>query len=230
MLVVVAFISQKGGVGKSTLARALGAVAALTKIKVKIADLDPRQHTVASWQERRRENRTTPALQVVSFPTAAEAIDAGRSSDQLLILDAPAGTTNATLETARFADLIVQPSGPGIDDLDPAILLFHELVRAGVVRERLVMALCRVATKDEENRARAYVEKAGYRVLLGSIPERAAYRAAHNRGQAVTEIKLQALNDRTDALMGELLSLITEKVKLRVLAAKPTKQKGGSRA
>jgi chromosome partitioning protein len=229
MLVVVAFLSQKGGVGKSTLARALAAVAALTKIKVKIADLDPRQHTVASWQERRQESRTTPTLQVARFAMAAEAINAASSSDQLLILDAPAGTSNATLEIARVADLIVQPSGSGIDDLDPAILLFHELVRAGIGRERLMMALCRVGTKDEEHRARAYVEKAGYRVLSGSIPERAAYREAHNRGQAVTEVKLQALNERTDALMGELLSSITDRVKLRVLAAKTTAQKGGSR-
>ena len=40
MPVVVAFISQKGGVGKSTLARALGAVAASAGLKVRLADLD----------------------------------------------------------------------------------------------------------------------------------------------------------------------------------------------
>ena len=230
MLVVVAFLSQKGGVGKSTLARALAAVAALTRIKVKLADLDPRQHTVASWQERRQESRTAPALHVARYATAAEAIEAASSGDELLVLDAPAGTSNATLDIARSADLVVQPSGPSIDDLDPAILLFHELVRAGISRDRLVVALCRVATKDEENRARAYVQRAGYAVLSGSIPERAAYRDAHNRGQAVTETKLQALNERTDTLMGELLSMITDRVKLRVAAAKRTQQKGGRKA
>ncbi len=39
--VIVGFVSQKGGTGKSTLARALGAVVAGAGLKVKIADLDP---------------------------------------------------------------------------------------------------------------------------------------------------------------------------------------------
>ena len=150
MLVVVAFVSQKGGVGKSTLARALATVAAAARIKVKLADLDPRQQTVARWEERRQENEAGPALDVASFQTAAQAIQACGTSGELLIVDAPAGTSKATLEIAKHADLIVQPSGAGIDDLDPAIILFHELVREGVPLDRLVMALCRVATQVEE--------------------------------------------------------------------------------
>jgi chromosome partitioning protein len=220
MLVIVAFVSQKGGVGKSTLARALATVTAAYSIKVRLADLDPRQHTVASWQERRQDNRASPSLDVASFATVAEALAATSASDELLIIDAPAGTSHQTLEIARYADLVVQPTGAGIDDLDPAIILFHELVRAGVRRECLVMAFCRTSTEAEENAARAYVAKAGYPVLPGAIPERAAYREAHNRGQAVTETRLKALNARADALIGRLLSMITEKVKARVLAAK----------
>ncbi len=220
MLVIVAFVSQKGGVGKSTLARALAAVTAAYKIKVKVADLDPRQHTMASWQERREESKARPSLDVVNCATMAEAIKAASAKDELLIVDAPAGTTNQTLEIAEHVDLVVQPSGPGIDDLDPAIILFHELVRAGVPRERLVMALCRVGTKVEENAARSYIERAGYTVLPGSIPERAAYREAHNVGKAVTETTTKALNARADPLMARLLNIIKEKVRARVLAGK----------
>ena len=42
---MVAFISQKGGVGKSTLARALAREAAAGGLGVKIADLDTQQGT-----------------------------------------------------------------------------------------------------------------------------------------------------------------------------------------
>ena len=42
MPVIVAFVSQKGGVGKSTLARGLLAVAAHV-MKARLADLDPQQ-------------------------------------------------------------------------------------------------------------------------------------------------------------------------------------------
>jgi chromosome partitioning protein len=219
MPVIVGFVSQKGGVGKSTIARALAAVAAFAKIRVKVVDLDQAQQTIARWEERRDDNEAGPALRVVSAKTAAEAIGAAEENDQLLIIDAPARTSRGTFEIARQADLVVQPSGAGIDDLDPAIILFHELVRAGVPRERLVMALCRIATVAEEDAARAYVEKAGYAVLPGSIPERAAYREAHNRGQAVTEMQAHALNARTDALMERLLEIIGTTVKARVQAA-----------
>ena len=216
MLIVVAFMSQKGGVGKSTLARALAAVTVDYKIRVKLADLDPRQRTVATWQERRNDNRAGPRLEVISCGSIAEAMDKMSLRNELLIIDAPAGTSKHSLEIGNHADLVVQPSSASLDDLDPAITLFHELVRAGVPRDRLVMALCRVASQDEEKAARRYVEKAGYAVLDGSIPERAVYREAHDLGKAVTETKVNA---RADALMGHLLRLTTEKVRARVLAS-----------
>ena len=49
MVAVIAFVSQKGGVGKSTLARALAREAAASGLKVKVADLDPEQATIVDW-------------------------------------------------------------------------------------------------------------------------------------------------------------------------------------
>jgi chromosome partitioning protein len=43
MSLVIAFISQKGGVGKSTLARGLATFASQQGLKTKIADLDLQQ-------------------------------------------------------------------------------------------------------------------------------------------------------------------------------------------
>jgi len=42
---IIAFISQKGGVGKSTLARALVVEASHKKLHVLLADCDPQQAT-----------------------------------------------------------------------------------------------------------------------------------------------------------------------------------------
>src|SRR5689334_2142286 len=117
--VIVGFVSQKGGTGKSTLARALGAVVAAAGLRVKIADLDPQQATVTEWERIREENSTTPPIAVEAFRGAAEAIESAEK-DQLLIIDAPAGANRGTLEIAQAATLIVQPSGGSIDDLRPA--------------------------------------------------------------------------------------------------------------
>src|SRR5262249_39381737 len=119
--VIVGFVSQKGGTGKSTLARALGAVVAHAGLKVKIADLDPEQETVLFWEKLRTENRGDPPISVEGFESATDAI-ASAEKDELLIIDAPAHANRGTLEIAQAATLIVQPTGASIDDLRPAIL------------------------------------------------------------------------------------------------------------
>ena len=42
---IIAFISQKGGVGKSTLSQALAVEGSQQKLKVLLADYDPQQQT-----------------------------------------------------------------------------------------------------------------------------------------------------------------------------------------
>ena len=49
MPVIVSFVSQKGGVGKSSLTRALAVTLARGGMKVLVADLDPQQGTVIEW-------------------------------------------------------------------------------------------------------------------------------------------------------------------------------------
>jgi len=207
MAAVIAFISQKGGVGKSTLARALAAVCAQAGLEVVLADLDPRQQTLVHWQKARTAQRVSPRLSVEAFNNAAEAVDRAEACD-VLILDAPGGVNGDTLAAACMAHLIVQPTGPALDDLHPTVLLFHELVDAGIPKSNLVAALCRVLDDEEEAAARAYLDEAGYEVLEGSIPESLAYRVAHNRGRSLTETDERAFNDRADALIEALLTKV----------------------
>ena len=211
MAIVVAFISQKGGVGKSTLARALAAVAAHAGVAVGVADLDPRQNTVMRWQRARAEGGHTPVVAVRACASLDEALAWQKDLD-LLIIDTPAGAHRGTFDIARTAHLVVQPSGASIDDLHPAVLLFHELVAAGVPKSRLIVALMRTMTKREEDAARTYIADAAYATLPGSIPERAAFRQAQNIGQALNETDEQSLNDRVDALMQALLDKVASEV------------------
>jgi len=56
---------------------------------------------------------------VERFANAAQALKAAAVYD-LLIIDGPARTATATLEIAKAVGLVVQPSGPILDDLRPA--------------------------------------------------------------------------------------------------------------
>lgn len=209
MASVIAFVSQKGGVGKSTLSRALAREAAAGGLKTKVADLDTQQGTSVDWHRTRMDAGIEPVVSVESFKTAAQALAVAEYFD-ILILDGPARTSQATLDIARAANLVVQPTGASLDDLRPAVREFHALIKAGIPRERLTFALNRIGTDAEEADARAYLAEAGYSVLAGCLVERPAYRKAQNAGHAVTETRYAALNIRADALIQSLIDRMTE--------------------
>lgn len=209
MAAVIAFVSQKGGVGKSTLSRALAREAAAGGLKTKVADLDTQQGTSVDWHRTRMDAGIEPVVSVESFRTAAQALAVAEHFD-ILILDGPARTSQATLDIARAANLVVQPTGASLDDLRPAVREFHALIKAGIPRERLTFALNRIGTDAEEADARAYLAEAGYTVLAGCLVERPAYRKAQNGGHAVTETRYAALNTRADALIQSLIDRVAE--------------------
>jgi chromosome partitioning protein len=200
-------VSQKGGVGKSTFARGVAREAAQGGLKVKIADLDTQQGTCIDWHRDRLHARIRPAVAVEAFATAAEALTIADQYD-LLILDGPARTSRGTLDIARMADLVVQPTGASVDDLRPAVREFHALVQAGIPKAKLAFALNHIGTPTEEAEARAYIVEAGYTVLDGCLLERPAYRKAQNSGRAVTETSFRNLNTKADELIQALIDRV----------------------
>ena len=205
---VYTIVNQKGGVGKSTLSRALAREAAAGGLRVKVADLDTQQGTSVDWHRQRLHAEIEPVVSVEAFATAAQALGVASGFD-MLILDGPARTSQATLEIARAANLVVQPTGASLDDLRPAVREFHALVKAGVPSDRLAFALNRIGTPTEEAETRAYLAEAGYAVLDGCLLERPAYRQAQNTGHAITETRYAALNERADTLIQSLIDRVT---------------------
>ena len=111
MPVVIAFVSQKGGVGKSTLARALAVAAAGAGCKVKLVDLDPLQRTLVLWDKARRRNNVVPAITVEAVDNFAKAI-AAAERDTLLILDTPGQVSRQTKKSRSAPTLSCNPRGP----------------------------------------------------------------------------------------------------------------------
>jgi chromosome partitioning protein len=208
-MATIAFVSQKGGVGKSALARSLAVEASRAGISVKIADLDTQQKTAVDWNGRRLEAGIEPVVEVQMFGTAAQAIQAASDFD-LLIIDGPARFSKATAEIAKAADLVVQPTGGTLDDMLPGVREFHALLKAGVPAKRLAFALTKVPSDVIEREAREYLEAAGYAVLGGSLLFKAAYGKALDVGRAVTETSYVTLNDQALTLINALVARIGE--------------------
>jgi chromosome partitioning protein len=189
-------VGQKGGIGKSTLARLLAREYAASGWNVKIADLDPGQGTSFNWNNRRLQSKIEPDIAVERFRTVEKAMRIAHLYD-LFIFDGPAHSNVGTLSIAKASDLVVLPSGLSVDDMEPAVLLAHELVGQGVSKGKIVFAFCRVGESDTElAESQSYISDAGYVVLPGSLPERTAYRRASDMGKALTECTFPSLKKR----------------------------------
>ena len=195
-----AFLSQKGGVGKSTLARALACEAQKSKLTVKLADLDTQQGTSTEWHRVRLNNGHDPVGSVEIFGKVSHALSVADGYD-LLILDGEPRASVASLEIATSADLIILPTGASRDDLLPTVLLAHELRKKGIQKDKIYLALTRVSTASEIKDAQAFIEESGHHCLPGYLPEKPAYRQAQNEGLAVTETRFKSLNEKADQLI-----------------------------
>jgi len=209
MTLLIGMVSQKGGVGKSTLARLIAREYAQAGWNVKIADLDVSQGTSFNWQARRLQNQIDPSVSVERFGTVDQALKQ-RDHYDLLILDGPPHSTSGTLRIAEASDLVVLPTGLALDDMEPSVLLAHELVKKGVLKSKIAFAFCRVGESQHEiAEAQEYIGQAGYRVLDGTVPEKIAYRRASDEGKTLTETRFASLNDRGDQLAQNIIDLVT---------------------
>ena len=134
---IISLISQKGGVGKSALARLIAVEYANAGWEVKIGDLDRNQGSTTSWKTRRDQNRIEPEIAVEKYATVERAI---RDSSQydLMILDGPAFAEAGGKTMAENSDLVIMPTNYGLDDLEPQVQTAYDLEALGVDPKKIV--------------------------------------------------------------------------------------------
>lgn len=205
---IIAFVSQKGGVGKSTLARAVAYEAYKGGLSVRLADLDTQQGTSTEWHRQRLNNGYEPIGSVETLNTASRAVETSKDFD-LLIIDGAPRASKGTLEVAKKADLVILPCCASRDDLVPTVKLAYELQQKGTAEEKIVFALVRVTTEAEINDARKYLSRSGFGVLNGCVYEKPAYRQAQNEGLSIVETRYKSLNQKADKLLQSILNYLT---------------------
>ena len=209
---VIGMVSQKGGAGKSTLARLLARELARNGMRVKIADLDTQQTTCTAWASDRTTAGIEPEIQVQPFSSLATALaETGRFD--AYILDGRPHASQQTLDIARAAHTVVIPTGQTKDDLRPAVQLAHSLADAGIDPTRITFALVKTTRSAAEvSAARTYLEQTDYALLDGELPISTAYGIAHDAGKTATETPHRSLNDRAERLaqaMVDRLAVLT---------------------
>lgn len=112
---IIAFASQKGGVGKTTLALHLAHAIALAKKRVLLADADP-QGSAASWAAAREDKPPFPVIGMAQNNLHRDLPDVAADYDHVVI-DSPPRVSALARSAILAADLVLIPVQPSSYDI-----------------------------------------------------------------------------------------------------------------
>ena len=181
----IAFVTQKGGAGKSTLASNISVAAENAGERVFIIDLDPLQSLV-KWSKLRGQSEIAvehiPASKLVK---ALEALE--KKGVTLVVIDAPGEDSENLAAAIRAADLCVIPARPNVFDLWASEVTRAKVKEAG---KEYIFLLNQVPPAQQSARveqgAKALQAMGG--LLAPMVSARVDYQEAARHGLGVAEL------------------------------------------
>jgi len=192
---IFSLISQKGGAGKSTLARQFAVLAGEAGASVLI-DRDP-QETSTKWWQRRQALQPTPERPDLlnldgSDLTAAVAELRKRRGGGTVFVDTRPAVAEPEAEAARIADLVIVPVRPSPDDLEAVGETLKILRRLG---RRAAVVVNAAKNEGRARDARAALSRYPVPVCPVHVADRAVYLDASLEGRGVGEMRGAAARD-----------------------------------
>ncbi len=206
---IVSCLSQKGGVGKSTLARLLAVGYAENDWTVKLADFNGTQLTSAKWHSKREKDNIGAKINAEAYtkPSNLE-----REPFDIVIADGRPDSHQSSLTIAQLSTVVFLPTGLGSDDLEPTVAFALELVEKGVKKDKIVFVLNKLFESDiAEQQARELIENNGFRIAKTGIRLKASYGEANSTGYALNEVKFPSLKVEAQRLLGEMFKIVDER-------------------
>ena len=185
-----AFVSQKGGSGKSTLSTQLAVHATEQGERVLIVDLDP-QGSAEIWHERRGVDRHPGALRCLPNNLGKVLDGAENLKHTLVVIDTAPHTEKGMIEAIRLANLIVCPTQASLFDLASLAETARLLGLAGRKDDAVVVVNCVPPGKTEKQtikEAAAAVATYGLALCKTHVCHRWAFVTTTNGGKGVTEV------------------------------------------
>jgi len=181
----LAFLSQKGGSGKTTLAVHTAVAATEDGERVVIIDTDI-QRSATTWSEAREA--AAPIVATAAAANLGDVMTAARHDVMTLcIIDTAPHAAPDAARVVRMADLVVIPCRPTAFDLAAAGSAV-EIVKAANARAVFVLSAC-PPRSPEIAETRSVLEGYGLPVAPFEITDRRAFARAVASGRAVTEFE-----------------------------------------
>lgn len=193
----VAFASQKGGAGKSTLAAHLSTLADADASPALLIDIDP-QGSLAFWHSLRAAD--TPALITATAKELPGILkDAKADGIAWTFIDGPPHDSAAIAAMMRAADLVIIPTRPSAFDLaavSSTLKMVSAVKAAALVVINAAPAPRGFGQPAVTNEARGVLESMGATVWPEAIVQRAAMAHAIAGGMSVGELEPNSPADR----------------------------------
>ena len=210
---IYAFLNQKGGVGKTTLAIHLADALSRRRSRVLLIDADPQQ-TAMKWSTfRTGENRFS--VIAMAKPTLHKELPPIYADYEDIVIDGPPRVHDLAKSIILSADLVLMPVQPSpadvwatsetVDLVDEA-RVFKESLKSSIVINRKIVNT--VIGRD----VREALSTLNTPILQSDISQRVAFAEALNTGQTVMDLDARgrAANE-VDAFVSELVSMSRER-------------------
>lgn len=205
MMIAIACLSQKGGVGKSTVARLIARTYAAGGWQVKIADFNVKQKTSVDWAALRMTQQVEPEIPAEAYTDVSRAVK--QSGLDLVIFDGKPDADTQTIRIAQESDLVIIPTGVSADDLVPQVRFAQELKMRGIGAGKIFFVLNKVTDSTAAIAdAKSFIQSAGFEVAVTALPIKVAFVNAQNSGRALSESEFPTLNERAEALAAEIIT------------------------
>jgi chromosome partitioning protein len=203
----VSFVSQKGGVGKSTLARLFAVGAAHRGLKPLLADFDLEQLTCVEWNATRLQNAVEPDIDARAFKSLKK-LRKNEDRAGVVVVDTRGLADELAHDIAEDSDVVFLPTGTSVDDLRPTLALARKLARHGA-DGRLVVVLSKVGRSEIQlQKAAETIEAAGFELLCEHWPLRDGFQADLDLGRAGRESRNPYLREAAEKMEAALFARV----------------------
>jgi chromosome partitioning protein len=204
----ILFTSQKGGVGKSTLARSTAVALAYAGRCVLLADFDVDQRTCMRWQAQRVARALEPRIEVEAF-SKEKKLGRVEYDYQDIVIDTRGQHDELSLDLAVSADVVFLPSSFSMDDVSPTLRVVESLRSAGVPSARIAIVFCRTGgSKKQGQLARSILEMNRIAVVDAVLPQKDGFISLYATGRTGREAPRAKLRSVALAVDEALLAFI----------------------
>ena len=178
----IVIAAQKGGAGKTTLARNLAVAASQDGRDVLCLDLDP-QGSLRAWWEGRDADAPSMLDRDPAPDVLKATLNAAQAQFDLCIIDTPPAAPEWLAEALGAADLVLIPVRPSPDDLRA---VGATIAAVNAARVPFAFALSQTPRAKITDEAARVLAQHG-RVVPVNIAQRVSYAETGATGQGVTE-------------------------------------------